>query len=260
MQVDWFTLSAQVINFLVLVWLLKRYLYGRIVQAMNDREAQIVSRLEEAARQRAEAEREAELLRTKNRELEERREQLLAQAKEEAESYRQQLMEAARQEMESTQAQWLESLRREQKELLQELRERLGQQVFAIARNALKELANTELEGQILKVFVERLHALAPAERESLVAAVRDSDHEVEVRTAFPICPEAREDLSRFLREQLDERLDVRFMTVPELVCGVELRAQSQRLVWSLDSYLESLEADFLDVLEERAQKDGKPQ
>lgn len=258
MELDWFTLTAQIINFLVLVWLLKRFLYGRIIQAMNEREAKIAHRLEDAARMRAEAEREAELFRTRNRELEEQREQWLTRAREEAEAYRQQLMEAARKEVEAAQAQWLESLERERQELLRELRERLGQQVFAFARHALKELANAELEGQMLKVFVERLQSLAPTERDALIAAVRNSDSQIDVRTAFPVLPEVRECLSRSLREQLDDNLDVRFTTVPELICGVELQADSHRLTWNLDSYFEGLEAQVFDLLEERAQKDAK--
>lgn len=262
MAIDWFTLIAQILNFLVLVWLLKHFLYGRIVDAMNDREAKIASRLEDAARIRAEADQEASLFRAKNRELEEHRDQLLAEAKQQAESHHQQLMEAARREAEATQAEWLDSLGQERQELLQDLRERLGQQVFRFARHTLQELANAELEGQILHVFGERLQSLGPAEREAIVAAVRDSGGEVDIRTAFPIAPEMRDRLSQSLRErlQLDDNLDVRFATVPELVCGVELRAQSQRLVWNLDSYLESLEDRVFGALEERAQQDGKPQ
>jgi len=257
---DWFTLIAQVVNFLVLVWLLKHLLYPRIVKAMNDREAKIASRLEEAAQKRAEAEREADLFRTRNRELDEQRDQMLARAKEEAESHRRELMEAARLETEAAQAQWLESLQRERQGLFQDLRERLGQQVFAFARHALKELGDAELEGQILKVFVERLPTLDPTGREAIVAAVRDSDREVEIRTAFPVLPEVRESVSRSLREQLDDSVDVRFTTVPELICGIELRAHSHRLVWNLDSYLEGLEARVFEVLDERTKKDAKPQ
>jgi len=255
MELDWFTLIAQVVNLLVLVGLLKHFLYGRIVRAMNEREATIAGRLQEAARSRASAEQEAESFRTRSRELEEQREQMLARSREEAESLRQQLVEAARLETEKAQIQWLEALKRERQELLQDFRENLGQAVFTLASQGLKELANADLEEQILKIFVERLHALDPAQREAIVAAVRDSDLEVEIRTAFPILPEAREGLSRSLRQQLDDSIDVRFATAPELICGVELRVQSHRVVWSLDSYLEGVEARVFEGLDESARK-----
>jgi F-type H+-transporting ATPase subunit b len=259
MAPDWFTLIAQVVNFLVLVWLLKRFLYGRIVAAMNDRKATIEGRLAEAARERADAGREVELFRAKNRELDEQREQMLARAHEEAESVRRQSMEEARRETEAMQAEWLESLQRERQGVLQEVRERLGQQVFALARDVLEELADADLEGQIVKVFMAKVRSLDPAEREAIVAAVRDSDSAVEIRTAFPMPTDARDRVARLLRDELIDSLDVRFTTVPELICGIELRADSHRLVWNLDACLEDREARVFEVLDRRAEKDAQP-
>jgi len=259
MGIDSFTLIAQVVNFLLLVWLLKRFLYSRIVQAMNDREAKIASRLDEAARKSAEAEREAELFRSKNRELDERRDEMLAKIREEAEAHRARLMEAVRLETEEARAEWLESLRQERRVLLQDLRQRLARQVFALARNALKELADADLEGQILKVFAERLHNLDPEERKAILAEARDSDLQVEIRTAFPVPSEARAELSQALCGQLDGDVEARFTTAPDLICGVELRAASHRLVWNLDSYLKGLEDHVFEALDERAKTDVTP-
>ncbi len=259
MGIDWFTLTAQVVNFLVLIWLLKHFLYSRIVQAMNDREAKIASRLDEAARKAAEAEREAALFRSKNRELDARREEMLAEMKKEAEAHRERLMEAVGQETEAARAEWLESLRQERGALLQDFRERLSRRVFALARHSLKELADAELEGQILKVFLKRLQNLDPAEREAIIAAARGSGREIELRTAFPIPHEAREELSQALRRQLNGDVEARFATVPELICGVELRADSRRLVWNLDSHLKDLEDHVFEVLDERAKTDATP-
>ena len=259
MDLDWFTLIAQVVNFLVLVWLLKHFLYGRIVRAMNEREAKINGRLEEAARKRASAEQEAELFRTKNRELEEHRDQMMVRAKEDAESHRRTLMDEARQATETAQIQWLDTLKRERQELLQDFRERLGQEVFMLARQGLKELANADLEEQIVKVFVKRLQTMDPVEREAIVASLRDSDRRVEIRTAFQVFPEARESLSRSLRQQLDDSVDVRFSTVPELICGIELWAHSHRFMWNLDSYLEGLEARVFEALDESEKKHATP-
>jgi hypothetical protein len=100
---------------------------------------------------------------------------MLAQYRNEAESFRQQLMDSARREAERARQQWFEALQREREELLQDFRQRLGQAVFTLASQALKELANADLEEQILKVFVERLRTLDSAKREEIVEAVRNS-------------------------------------------------------------------------------------
>ena len=257
MGIDWFTLVAQVVNFLVLVALLKHFFYDRIIGAMNAREATIAGRLEDAARERAVATEEAALYRSRNRELEAQREQLLAEAGDEARALRERLMDDARRDAEEAQSQWLASLQRERQGLLQEFRERLGQSVVGVARRALEDLAEASLEEQVLKVFVQRVRSLDAEEREAIVAAVRDSSREVEVRTAFPLQAQGQADLSRVLREQFGDDLALRFSTVPQLVCGVELRAHSYRLSWNLDAYLEDMEARLFEALEESADQDA---
>ena len=259
MRIDWFTLVAQVINFLVLVWLLRRFLYGRIVRAMDEREAAITSQLEEAAQKRADADREAEHYREEKRQLDEERERMLTRAREEAEALRQQLVEEARADAEKMKAQWVESLRREQDELLKEFRERSGQQVLAVARRALTELAGAELEERMVTVFLEHLARLDPAEREAMADAVRRSDREVEFRTAFAVGPELRERISHSLREHLEDGVAVRFEVEPHLGCGVELRAHSHRMQWNLESYLDRLEESFFNGLEQRERVNDQP-
>ncbi|MEQ8493043.1 MAG: F0F1 ATP synthase subunit B, partial [Gammaproteobacteria bacterium] len=62
MLIDWFTVAAQAINFLVLVWLLKRYLYRPILAAVDAREARVMARLTEAQLREREAADAAEAL------------------------------------------------------------------------------------------------------------------------------------------------------------------------------------------------------
>lgn len=251
MAPDWFTLIAQVANFLLLVWLLKHFLFSRVVRTMNEREASIAGRLEEAARSRAAAEQEAELFRARNQEIAEQRDQILALAREEAAAYHQRLVETARRDVDGAQAEWLEILNRERQDLLHDFRERLGKGVIAVANQGLRQIAGTDLEEQILRKFVERLRTLGSAERETLATAARDSGQTIEIRTAFPLMPDFQEILSRTVREQLGDSVHVRFSTAPELICGVELRAHSYHLTWNLDAYLESVEAGFFEALEE---------
>ena len=67
MEVDWFTVIAQILNFLVLVWLLKRFLYKPVLNAIDEREKKIASELEDAAIHKAEARKEKEKFLQKNK-------------------------------------------------------------------------------------------------------------------------------------------------------------------------------------------------
>lgn len=251
MAVDWFTLIAQIVNFLILVWLLKRLFYTQIIGAMDARAAGIAGRLKEAAHEREEAKTEAEAYRARNREFEQQRERMLERAAEEAEAQRQTLLEDVHRQTDNARKQWLSTVERERQELLQDFRERVGEGVFRLANQSLRELADTDLETQMLKMFTQRVLALDPERRKVIVAAIRDSGGEVEVRTAFALDAQAREHLSSELRRHLDDGLTVRFSTVPELICGIELRTNGHSLAWNLDSHLENLEARVFELMDE---------
>jgi F-type H+-transporting ATPase subunit b len=46
--IDWFTVFAQIVNFIILIFLLKRFLYGPIIAAIDKREENISARITEA--------------------------------------------------------------------------------------------------------------------------------------------------------------------------------------------------------------------
>ncbi len=48
MLIDWFTVGAQALNFLILVWLMKRFLYKPILNAIDAREKKIAAELADA--------------------------------------------------------------------------------------------------------------------------------------------------------------------------------------------------------------------
>ena len=84
MLVDWFTTAAQIINFLILVWLLKRFLYKPILHAMDEREKRMVNALNEVEQQKTNAENERLAFEKKSQELAQERERILKNAAEQA--------------------------------------------------------------------------------------------------------------------------------------------------------------------------------
>ena len=60
MNINWFTVIAQVINFLILVWLLKKFLYKPILNAIDEREKKIADKIKDADAQKALAHKEEE--------------------------------------------------------------------------------------------------------------------------------------------------------------------------------------------------------
>jgi F-type H+-transporting ATPase subunit b len=117
MLIDWFTVSAQVLNFLILVWLLKRFLYKPILHAIDAREQGITKELEDADTKKIEAEKEREKFQKKNEEFDRQRDQILSKAKDEVKGERQRLLDEARQAADALRAKRQDALKREQQRL-----------------------------------------------------------------------------------------------------------------------------------------------
>lgn len=251
---NWLTVAAQIVNFLILVWLLKKLLYDRIIKAMDAREAKIASRLTDAAEQKKQAEAEAESLRHKQAELDASREELLAKAKADAEAHRAELMRQARAEVEALQARWRESVERQQAAFRQDLRERATKQTFAVARRALADLAGAELEARILDVFLERLAALPPDQWAALAPPPADEEEKrvLVVRSVFELPDDRRQRLEELVRSHVADGVELRFETAFDPVCGIELRGEGRKVAWSIDHYLNTLEEGLAEAFEQR--------
>src|SRR5580658_6185441 len=96
MLIDWFTVGAQALNFLILVWLMKRFLYQPILDAIDAREKRIAAELADAAAKQAEAQKQRDEFEHKNTEFEQQRAALLAKTTDEAKVERQRLFDEAR--------------------------------------------------------------------------------------------------------------------------------------------------------------------
>lgn len=246
MRIDWFTFAAQVINFLVLLYLLRRFLYGPILRAVQARQSEIAARLEEAERTRQRAQQEMEEHRSRSRLLEERRDELMEEARRAAGERKRQLMREVRDEIDEARERWAAAIEREKEDYLEDLRHRVGKRVFDVARRALQELADADLEERMVARFADRLEGLTP---EDVVAGVvagpagRESYEAVVVRSSFELRPADRGSIEARVRRLWGARAsDIEFQVDPEVICGVELRSSGIRVAWSLRDYLDSLE------------------
>lgn len=251
MSIDWFTFSAQIINFLVLVWLLKRFLYGPIIRAMDQREAKIASRVQEAEDARDASDRQAAGFRQKTEELEHTREQLLAEAGTEVEQWRDEHIRRARAEVDDARDDWFRSLAREQQSFKQELRRRAASHVQQISRHVLSELSTADLERQATNVFLDRLCQLEAGRKTEIADAIRTSKHNVFIESAFELPAADRDRITGIVREQLVAGIDIEFRVRPELICGIELQTAGYKVSWSVGESLESLEEEFARTLDE---------
>lgn len=252
MQLNWFTVIAQIVNFLILVLLLKHVLYSRIIQVMDDRERHIAAQLEKAEHQQQEAEQEAQHYQEQQAELAESKQQMLDEARQNARDERKRLLNEARQDVDDQKSAWQAALAKEQEEVLRALREQTQWHVHAMAANVLRELADADLETQTAQNFVQRLHALDDDVRQSLFGG-EDSQQELtcEIRSAFELPEELQGQMTESVAQLSERQPAVQFSTVPEMMGGIELHARGMKIGWTMTERLDALERAWNDELDQ---------
>ncbi len=258
MLIDWFTVGAQAVNFLILVWLLKRFLYKPIVNAIDAREKRIAAELAAADARMAEARKERDEFKQKNDEFDRQRAALLSKAAEEANAERQRLLDEARKAAEALSARRRETMRSDAQKLNQAISRRTQQEVFAIARKTLTDLATTSLEERLGEVFTRRLREMDVRAKESLAETFRSASEPALVRSAFDLPAEQRATIQNAVNETFSAEIPMRFETAPDLVGGIELAANGKKVAWSIADYLASLEKSVGELLDEHSNRQAE--
>lgn len=253
MLIDWFTVVAQIINFLILVALLKYFLYDRIIRVMEERKEKLRSRLEEAEKKEKESEEEAERYRRKNVEIEERRKEILEKAQEEAENQRKELTQKARNEVEALRTRWRESVQREKTSFIRELKQLAGFQVYAVSRRAMRDLAGEDLEERVIHVFLREMENMKREEKNKMAEAFKKNGNKATVRSGFELSEPQRKQITRILHEQITDNAEVRYEKEPEIIFGIELKSGGEKMAWSLEGYMKALEDKTRSALEKEA-------
>ncbi|MBN1919175.1 MAG: F0F1 ATP synthase subunit B [Verrucomicrobia bacterium] len=259
MLIDWFTVGAQALNFLILVWLMKRFLYKPILRAIDAREKRIAAELADADAKKAEAQKERDGFQHKNEEFDQQRAALLSKATDDAKAERQRLLDEAREAADALSAKRMETLRSDARSLEQAISRRTQQEVFAIARKALTDLATTSLEERLGEVFTRRLREMDDKAKAGLAKALTTASEPAVLRSAFDLPAEQRAAIQNALNETFAAEVRVRFETTPDLISGIELTTNGQKVAWNIAEYLTSVEKGVGELLEEKDEPEARP-
>lgn len=259
MLIDWFTVGAQALNFIILVWLMRRFLYKPIRDAIDAREHRIANALADADAKQVEARREREAFQRKNEEFDQQRAALLAKATDEVNTERQRLLDEARKAADALTAKRRATLRSDARNLAQAISRRTQQEVFAIARKALADLATTSLEERIGEEFIRRLRGMDGEASAEFAKALGSRTDPALIRSAFDLPPEQRTVIQNALNETFSADIRLRFETAPDVVGGIELSVGGRKVAWSIADYLASLEKGVAELLKEDSASELKP-
>lgn len=223
MEFDWTTFTLEIINFLILVWILKRFLYRPVLDVIARRRAGIEKTLADAQQ----IESEANLLKQQN-------EQHLAQWETEKEAAHAALLteladlrENKMAALDATIAEEAERRhvlderrRREFERLVEEKGIALGAQFSA---KLLSRLVSQELETKLYTLLLEDLQNLPTTDKQAVIDSTATSEVNIKVQSAFSLSKNEQDALAETLNTLTGKALPIEYSINPELIAGFQV-------------------------------------
>ena len=253
MPIDWFTVIAQTVNFAILLWLLKRFLYQPIVDGLDAREAKIAGILQDADKNKTQAHKLQSEYAQKLASIEKKRSEMLANANEEANVERQKLVELAQVAADDMLRKRLAALQHDLHNLKHDIMLKSVAEVYALCRKILAELADSDLEVLLFNKLLQRLQTLDKKQSNELQQALSRTDNSVEVRSVFELSKVQQDSLQQCLQQimQAESQASIKlnFSLLPKLISGIELSVSGWKIPWSMHNYLAELQQHLDELL-----------
>ncbi|MCA1787287.1 MAG: F0F1 ATP synthase subunit delta [Desulfobacteraceae bacterium] len=251
MLIDWFTVGAQVVNFLILLVLLKIFLFDRIKHAMDQRENNIKERFDKAEEQEAAAEDVRKTFEKKTQSLEDDRDARLKEADKEAKERRESLIQEAQEEVEGLKKKWQHALEQEKASFFDRFKKQAARLIFDTVEKTLSHLADVRAQDQAVKKFLSRFEEL---DKEELP---RKGETQPQVSTGFELSESQQKSIQKAVSQKLPDLGNIAFEVRPELVFGIAFAAGGKKMTWHAHDYVSALEKHIDQAIES---KDHEPE
>jgi F-type H+-transporting ATPase subunit b len=236
MSIDWITVGAQIANFLVLVWLLRRYLYRPILDGIDAREAEIKDRMQQAVLAKEEAQAVEQAYHDKVEALNVAQAEMTETIRLVAEEQRDALLAEARQKLEREHATWTAHLDEEARKYTAKMHRAGGRALLSLTRKALSDLADETLEGRMALHLAKQIKPMIAELRRAAGRAA-----EAVVTSREPLAAPTQEQVAAEL-QTLFPQTALRFETDEHQAPGLVLRIGGAQVAWTVESYIDGLD------------------
>jgi len=224
MSFSWSTFALQAVNFLVLVWLLKRFLLVPVGAIVAQRRAEISHALADAEHARQSAEQARRAFDLRQSEIEAQRQSLLGTGRAQLVDERAKMTEEARAEVEKLRSAALKRIEEERDTAASEVFDRAVDIGVRLAQRLLRQFAAPRVEELFVGRVIDYLDHLTPLERTALLGQFEHDGAALIVTTASVLDSAAESKWRAALSERLGVQSQITFCADPELIAGAELK------------------------------------
>jgi F-type H+-transporting ATPase subunit b len=235
MHVDWTTVGLQVVNFLFALWILNRWLFRPVMANMARRDEAVKKRLSAAERALKDAEDEKRRLGREYDSLHSKRERMLAEQKREGEEEQARMLKGFDAEISRRRDAFEEELLAEREALKRAAAARVGRAIVSVAAEALKDLADVDLQSAIVRRFARLAEKGELDGVAELRAAIRRHGN-LDVATPFRLKESDRRTLAGAIARISPIR--PKWRVDGALSGSIAISSGSTELVFGLDGYI----------------------
>ncbi|KTC80155.1 F-type H -transporting ATPase b chain [Legionella steelei] len=225
MELSWSTFSLEVINFLILIWILKHFLYAPIQKTIVERKKTVQEQLTTA-----------QTLHNEATQLQINYEHRLTDWQQEKTTLQSTLQEELEQWKAEEKLRFEHQLREEKEQVFAHEKQQLAALIEKKEREALLlagkfaaklviDFADARLEEKIIAKTIEDL-ASFPIKQWQSMSAVSEEDS-VCIQSAFPIKEQQRQHLIQAMEQFVPQKLSARFTENPTLLAGLTIQMGS---------------------------------
>ncbi|MDF1583300.1 MAG: F0F1 ATP synthase subunit delta [Methyloprofundus sp.] len=246
MEFNLSTFSLEIINFLVLVWILQHLFYKPVRNIIAQRKQHIDQSLAEAAKMLKEA---GELKKNYGNRLQEwnlEKQNAMAQLHQQMEAKRQQHLLNLQKELEQERSKNQAALQRQQQELQRHQQTLALQNGARFATLLLQQTAGAELEARLFDLLLSQLKQLPKACQAILQTTENEATLTIHVSSVYPLSESQRQQLEHKFTALIDKPLMFQYSLEPTLIAGLKIDKDAWVLHANLQHELSGF-AEFAD-------------
>ena len=243
MGIDWITFFAQIVNLFILVWLLKKFLYHPILNAIDKRQAQIAERVQSAKEASEKAVAEYKTYLQKTEEFDKNTQKMFDEASAKVIQYQQEQEAKIHEQTLLLQQKMQTDLEREKESLQLEMRNQIATSFSLVARKVMTDLSGITPIEQAVNLFQNKIRKLDKKQL-SLLKKKAKNQKDIYLYSSDSLNKEQTEMLSNFIQKHFDlaKQQIIHFQKNPDLIFGLELVIDDMTLDWNIKSYFEEFD------------------
>ena len=241
MGIDWWTLLAQIVNLLVLIWLLKKFLYKPMLRIIEQRQSLIATEIQQAKDATKEAEAQLAEYQKKVAEFDSKRNALFQEAMEEAKTFKEKLAGESKQAIQISKKNWQLELSQEKQSFDEGLQNAIISNFKIFASDALHDMADENLVSRIITKFYDQMEKLSSVERKKFADSLMQTK-KVIIETDEVLDKKTKDSLKSYILKWCgikDRSVKFEYKQNSILICGLSVKTGEQMITWNLAAYLE---------------------